>query len=110
MGVYYAETYTKDRELFDRLGLRKFAIGHGFDDRDESLNDWRDLGTVEFEWASVRVEVTCLPAQFFRFTVTAKSEDVQTVTLTTGSGSLSDFWPTIDLWASGMLGVEASRD
>jgi hypothetical protein len=105
MGIYYAETHSKDRELFRQLGLREFAIGQGWSDSDPRLNDWRDLGTVEFEWAEVRVEVCCLPAQFFRFTITAKTEDVQGTVLTTGSGALSDFWPTIDLWASGMIGV-----
>ena len=33
-------------------------------------------------------------------------EDVHPITLTTGSGSLEDYWPAIELFATGMLGVE----
>lgn len=102
--LFYAQTYTKDRPLFAKLGLKTFAWGHN--DPLTGDSNWHDVGTVELDSASVRIEVCCLPAQFYRFTIEPKIEDVQHAVLTTGSGGLSDFWPAIELWAEGMLGYE----
>lgn len=93
-------TYSHDRPLFDRLGLRYF--------RQQGMSDWLEVGTVELETASVKVEVYCAPAQFWRFTVTPKAEDVQAGVLTTGSGTLSEYWPSVVQWATGLLSFKAS--
>lgn len=92
-------TYSHDRPLFGTLGLRTFS---------RAGTDWLDVGTVELETASVKIEVYCAPAQFWRFTITPKAEDVQAGVLTSGSGSLGEYWPSVVQWATGMLGFKAT--
>ncbi|MBF1166087.1 hypothetical protein [Burkholderia cenocepacia] len=50
------------------------------------------------EETSIQIYVTCCPAQFFRFVIERKSEDkgyagMERVEVTTGSGTLSQYWP-----------------
>jgi hypothetical protein len=98
--------YDEDRALWEELGLRRVGL--------VPAGDWIDLGTVEHRpgaedgdselWARIKVEACLLPARFWRFTVTAgEVEDVHPVVLETGSGSLSDYWPTVLHVANGCL-------
>lgn len=103
--MFFSQTYDSDRGLFTELGLNMFVA----DEHRGRIH----LGTVETDWASVEVEVTCMPAQFWRFTITPKVEepvydrrlpsDVQAGVLETGSGALVDYWPVVEKWVSGML-------
>lgn len=136
-----AYTHNGDRALMESLGLKVDDFGR----------DWTDLGTVivsEAEDAgfgpkpasTVKVEVTALPAQFWRFTITrprdeiedipddappvpheqgsvgagrwrAVYEPVEVFEMRTGSGAFSTYWPAADLFAQHMLVVApASRD
>lgn len=101
-GVDYAiRVYGKDAELWAELGLPRRA----------AANEWVDLGTVEHRpggpdekvWAEIRIEACAMPARFWRFTIEGAIEDVHPITLETGSGTLSDFWPTVLLFAGGLL-------
>lgn len=102
VGVFYSD---EERALADGLGIRYEGV--------RSLDGWRVLGTALFAysddtepWAEVLVEVNPMPARFWRFTVTPLKEDVHAVTLSTGSGSLLDYWPTVCLFAGGMMNVD----
>lgn len=95
-----------DRALWEVLGLRYC----GADD-----DGWQDLGvtsaptSADRPGAEVRVELCQMPARFWRFTISPLIEDVKPVVLSTGSGALSDFWPTVELFAGGMLVVERAK-
>lgn len=96
--MFYSE---EERALADRLMLRETGR--------RSADGWRILGMALFAyddtepWADVLVEVMPMPARFWRFTITPLKKDVQAVTLSTGSGSLLDYWPTVVLFAGGMM-------
>ncbi len=93
-------------DIYDRLGLRRPSPFRGM--VQPSAGEWRDIGTTEVRfdgelWATVRVEISEMPAVFFRFTITPAIEDVQAVTLETGSGKLDAYWPSVLLFAGGMI-------
>ncbi len=87
-----------DVPVLKRLGLNFFG----------GKNEFVDIGTVELGGSrNVKVEVCCMPAQFWRFTITRPSRNgPDTFVMTTGSGSLSDFWPIAKMVANDMLSIE----
>lgn len=116
-----AYTHNGDRELCEELGLKTTGWGR----------EWTEIGTVivaeeEYEKdyghkhaATVKVEVSCLPAQFFRFTINVpvfKSEHLdetersgwygtKETILSTGSGGIGEYWPVAKLFAEDMISV-----
>lgn len=106
MATFY--THNGDLDLAKRLGL------------DTSLQfphaEWVELGTYEHRWAGdkdvayrVRVSVNAMPAQFWRFNIVPITTDGQFLEVSTGSGGLSDYWPTIKNMAEGMITVTPAR-
>jgi len=95
--MFRARTYKRDLPLFEKLRLTPFT---------DAPRGWSDVGVVETDRASVKIEVSALPAQFWRFTITARIEDVQPGVIRTGSGALSDYWPTVELVINGTLQFE----
>ena len=124
----YSSAYISDRALLESLGLKVDGFGR----------DWTDLGTVEVREAdteneydcltgprpaaTVKVEVSAMPAQFFRFTITrpqdfvmddaeaprgfrAVYEPVEVFEMSTGSGNFSAYWPMAKAIAENMLSV-----
>jgi hypothetical protein len=91
--------YAQDIPKLKELGLKEWKT----EDTYQKSKMYIGL-THPFEGATVEVYVTCLPAQFWEFHVNS-TEDESTV-LTTGSGCLDDFWPTVLLFASGMMGAK----
>lgn len=93
-----AYIHNGDRPLMKSLGLRTWAFSR----------DYLDLGTVEVRDAdadapaTVKVEVSAMPAQFWRFTVTKTSG---IFVMETGSGGFGDYWPIARQIAEGMLYV-----
>jgi hypothetical protein len=63
------------------------------------------LGTVEIEGGSVNVWVCAMPAQFWKFEITPFDSD-KLIVLSTGSGNLATYWPTVRLFAGGMIGIK----
>lgn len=62
------------------------------------------------ERTRIQIYVSCCPAQFFRFVIERKSEDedytgMERVEVTTGSGTLSQYWPMAIAIADHCLGV-----
>lgn len=66
----------------------------------------------------VRIYATRCPATFFRFEITREYSDfvnevvvrgIETVEVSTGSGYLDTFWPSVLLIANGMLEVRESK-
>ena len=94
----------QDVPLVQRLGLNLFG----------GKREFVDIGTVDLgRGTRIKVEVCCLPAQFWRFTITRRSEKddretnpTETFVMTTGSGSLSTYWPIAEMVSTNMLTVE----
>lgn len=95
------ETYDEDRPLFKDLGLKPF----GFLDL---RSEWHECGVVKLDSAHIKVEVCCMPAQFWRFTIEGNIQDVRSGVLSTGSGTLTEYWPSVLHWANGCLVFEAA--
>ncbi len=97
-------TYMQDVPLVKRLGLNLFG----------GKPEFVSIGMVEQgRGRQIKVEVCCMPAQFWRFTITRRSEkddretnSTETFVMTTGSGSLSTYWPIAEMIADNMIGVE----
>lgn len=92
-----ASTYSSDRPLFKSLGLTPFT--------DIPANKEHFVGEVKFKNGSiVKIWVCPLPAMFWKLEVfIAKSK--RTAVVSTGSGTLNDFWNTIKLIADYMLDI-----
>lgn len=119
--------YTNDKPLLRELGLDEKwegepGTGPGLASM-RSTNGYVDLGTVTVEEAepdgeygprpatTIKVEVSAMPAQFYRFTVTRPRSDsewvevggerklitnyepMETLVIGTGSGTFSEYWP-----------------
>lgn len=126
-----AYTHNGDRALMAELGLRT----DGFD------SEFTPLGTVVVEEAEpdgqfgprpaveVAVEVSALPAQFFRFTIRRPRDEVEDLpegetdphtghgwrgvyepvevfVMTTGSGGFGDYWPIAKAVAQNMVNIK----
>lgn len=64
---------------------------------------WQFIGEVEtYVGGKIVLSVSLLPATFWRASITNPSGQVHL--LETGSGSITEFWPTFVLFANGMLG------
>lgn len=85
---FAGQTYTEDYKLFNNLGLPLFSDVEGIDEF--------FVGRVVANDGEVKIWVKCLPAQFWRFEININDLD-KTIECKTGSGSLSDFWPTVEL-------------
>jgi len=92
-----AETYSSDFKLFEELGMKRFKTAY---------KDPLYVGTVVTEDYKVKLTVECWPAQFWTFEIYNKDADLMTYKGNTGSGALSDFWPTIKLLAEGMIDIK----
>jgi hypothetical protein len=115
-------SYHEDAALMAKLGLKTGPFGR----------DWTDLGTVIVQEAepdgqygprpesTVKVEVSAMPAQFWKFTIIRPKDDAKTVNgkvigiyeplekfvVRTGSGSFSQYWPTAEMIAHNTMCVE----
>lgn len=129
-GKAEAYVHNGDAKLLASLGLRTTGF---------TLGERTDLGTVEIYPAetsnpydcltgprpatTVRCEVTALPAQFFRFTITRPRDETiddesarlgwrsvyepcDLYEINTGTGGFTDFWPSVKLIAEHMISVK----
>ena len=94
-----AETYRVDLELFHKLGLKPFKTNS-----QETLFVG-EYKLPHYDKASVKISVTCMPAQFWKFEV--ETDEDHKFIIKTGSGSLSDFWESVMKVAEGMFVVNA---
>lgn len=91
------EPYDVDAVLLERLGLPTWQAAH----HEETLvGEVRPCTNPEEPGKATKIQiyVTCCPAQFFRFVIERKSEDedyrgMERVEVSTGSGTLSSYWP-----------------
>lgn len=90
-----AETYQVDLPLFEKLGLKKFSIN----DREKHF-----VGTVDLNDRSVSIYIECHPAQCWEFSI--KSVDAGEFKVSTGTGSLTQYWKSIELIMDGCLVIE----
>ena len=129
-GPTNAYRHNGDHELLESLGLRTWNFGR----------EWTNLGTVivreaetanEYHCAtgprpatSVRVEVSAIPAQFWRFTITRPRDEtvddasveygfrsvyepVEVFEITTGSGGFGGYWDIARAVAEHMVDIKA---
>lgn len=103
--LFRAGWYAGEAELLCSLGLRSdVELKHGeWTDLGEHVHTFRDSSRYK-----VRVAVCTYPAKFWRFTVTPS--DGEPVELSTGSGHLKDYWPTVELFAKGMFSAAPITD
>jgi len=90
------KTFSRDLELFEELGFTPFEIDTHKD---------HYVGTFNYKDGSyIKLHVHCMPAMFWTVEIYCDgSEEVHN--LETGSGALSDFWDTFELFATGMIGA-----
>ena len=93
-----ATTYACDKALFSKLGLKQFSIA---DQTERFVGEYK---LPQEEVGSVKIWVTCMPSQFWRFEIVNTSNECYEVSA--GSGSLSDYWPSIELILISLLRVE----
>jgi len=94
------QPYSEDVKLFESLGL-KFPVVHHSQEV--------EIGTVTlYESAKVTIWVDQIGAVFWRFKIV--DIDKRTHHISTGSGSLSRFWPTIKLIANGAMTINCSQE
>jgi len=96
-----ASTYSSDRPLFKTLGLMFFT--------DIPTGKEYFVGEVEFKNGSiVKIWVCATPAQFWKFEIFV-AQSFKTTNVSTGSGTLENFWNSIKLIAEDMLDVEKTE-
>ena len=101
-------THIQDFALFKKLGLERFEnVPHG---KQHEVGVVDDHGS-EYDY-HVAISVRCIPAQFWHFSIVLHKDDVehQRIELSTGSGALSDYWPTIELLLDNMLVIKHATD
>ncbi len=92
------ETYSWDLPLLEELGLTPFST---------QFNEEIYLGERKLfvgDNASIKVWVDCCGAQFWRFEITRS--DGRKFKVTTGGGSLKDYWPMAFSIANDCLTVQ----
>lgn len=87
MSLFKAETSIFDLELFKDLGLKPFATDNN---KKMFVGEYK---LPHYEKANVKISVSCGPAQFWEFEV--ETDEGYKCTIKTGSGSLSDYWPSV---------------
>ena len=93
-----SRTYSCDIPLFHKLGLIPFETN----DNEKIL-----VGKCVLPFddnASVEIKVRCMPSQFWEFDV--NTVDGRHYKITTGSGTLSDYWDAVLKVAEGMIVIE----
>lgn len=90
-----AKTYSWDLELFQKLGLTPFSC----ENQEELFVGEYKL--PHYEKANIKIWVTCMPAQFWRFEI--ETDEDKKFEVSTGSGSMSDYWSSVLKVAEGML-------
>lgn len=94
------EPYAADLALLKELGIKPF----GYNEHDQSDHA---VGIYTFpDGSTVEISVQCLPAQFWRFKIDAK-ESSRKYEVSTGSGTLSDYWPMVVKMVNGMFVVKS---
>lgn len=94
-----SKTYRCDLELFQNLGLNTFTT----DNKDQLFVGEYKL--PHYDKTSVKIYVTCMPAQFWKFEI--KTDEDCKYVIKTGSGSLSEYWDSVMLVATGCFVVNA---
>jgi hypothetical protein len=94
-----AKTYDWDLPLFKKLGLKPFCI------KDCSIASKKHyVGKVTLDYDRyIKIWVQPTPAQFWEFEVCNGTEIIK---LSTGSGALSNYYQTIELFVDGMLVIK----
>lgn len=83
-----------------------YQLGLPFDWRNDGWN-YREIGTINLHDGTVKISCMAIPSMFWKFEIIT-CEDHK-YTLSTGSGNLVDFWPSVVLVVKGMLGVERAK-
>lgn len=91
-----AKTYERDYALFKSVGFDLFDI---------EVNAQHFVGTYKTDsGGKIDVWVMGFPALSWKAKIVG-GDTLETTILSTGSGALSDYWPTFLLFAEEMIGV-----
>lgn len=93
-----AKTHCQDLDLFQKIGFKPFEFN------DQEKHFIGEYKLPHYDKASIKVSVTCMPAQFWQFEI--ETDEDQKFTIETGSGSLSDFFDSAVLVAGGMFSIK----
>lgn len=92
-----ASTYTEDYKIFKELGLEPF--------KDLDTHKRHFVGDFKRPDELVKIYVEPYPAQFWVFEIYNKDgKKIQEIS--TGSGSLRDYWQTVEQMLNGMISIE----
>lgn len=95
---------------YDFTGETAFLKKHGL--TLYSAKTWEEtyLGEVSFYdgKATAKIWVTCAPAKFYKFVV--KDIEGRTWIISTGSGCITEYWPTVEKFAGAMIGVKQLQE
>ena len=96
------KTYIADRPIFKKLGLETF----------ENAPHAKPISVGKFETedgSCVEIHVECWPTQFWTFDI-YQAEGDRNYVLTTGSGALSSYWPTVEKLMGGMINIDVEKE
>ncbi len=93
-----AKTHTEDLKLFYNLKFKAFE----FNDQKEHYIGKHKI--PHYKKAKIKIYVTCMPAQFWRFEIT--TDEDKKYEISTGSGLLSNYFKTAIMVAEGMLTIK----
>lgn len=91
-----AITYDWDKPLFKELGLKEFSF-------DKNQTVYVFIGETLYEGVKVRIFVSTMPAQFWKFDFISCGKKY---VIETGSGSLTTYWNFIKQILDGMLEIK----
>lgn len=97
---FLTKPYVEDIPLMVQLGLKEYQAEHA-----EKVF----VGKVkDKDYGHVKIWVTCMPAQFWKFEIFCK-ETGHTTVFSTGSGSLSDYWEVAEKIMQGMIAIKGVK-
>ena len=93
----FTTPYEWDLPLFEKLNIKPFKAPHSKE---------IFVGEVVYNIDKIKIWVTCMPAQFWRFEIYS-DETKKTTKFSTGSGNLGDYWDIAEKISQGMLEFES---
>lgn len=109
----FGRPYSRDVALLRKLGLPLWESNNG---EETLIGEVMPFPAHEEEQGRTKVQifVNSMPAQVYRFVIERRSEaegydGMERVEVTTGSGSLSEFWPMVLAVAGGRLDVSQAQ-
>lgn len=95
-GPFQPYNFTGEIEFLKKLGLNHQYYAKWGEDT--------YLGEYKNNQSTIKVYVICMPAKFWKFEI--ETPDGQKWELTTGSGTIADYWPIALKFSEGMISAK----